>query len=167
MRWETPLMNQIFGDEHPSLKLVMSLDWGNRNLPMTESAAAGASQPVVPSETKWQVTNYVQLKADETYLQQRDKTLHNALTKWKFLVLIDVSCFEVGRQLDEMDEKQIDQVLSSAVSASRSQSLVQALRFAHFVLGFDDALLCANSNRISEQAQIQLSLRARQSRPEP
>jgi hypothetical protein len=54
MRWETPLMNQIFGDEHPSLKLVMSLDWGNRNLPMTESAAAGASQPVVPSETKWQ-----------------------------------------------------------------------------------------------------------------
>ena len=52
-------------------------------------------------------------------------------------------------------------------SASRSQSLVQSLRFAHFVLGFDNALLCANSRRVSGQAQIQLSVRApvKQARP--
>ena len=52
-------------------------------------------------------------------------------------------------------------------SASRSQSLIQGLRFAHFVMGFHGALSCANSRRISGQAQIQLSLKApvRQARP--
>ena len=54
-----------------------------------------------------------------------------------------------------------------AGSASRSQSLIQGLRFAHFVMGFHGALSCANSRRISGQAQIQLSLKApvRQARP--
>ena len=52
-------------------------------------------------------------------------------------------------------------------SASRSQSLVQALRFAHHVLGFDNALACADSKRVSGQAQIQLSIRTpgKQARP--
>ena len=52
-------------------------------------------------------------------------------------------------------------------SASRSQSLLQALRFAHFVMGFDKALECANSRRIAGQSHIQLSLKApvRQARP--
>ena len=52
-------------------------------------------------------------------------------------------------------------------SASRSQSLIQALRFAHYVMGFESALRCANSRRISGQAQIQLSLKdpVRQARP--
>ena len=52
-------------------------------------------------------------------------------------------------------------------SASRSQSLVQALRFAHHVLGFDNALACADSKRVSGQAQIQLPVRTpgKQARP--
>ena len=40
-------------------------------------------------------------------------------------------------------------------------------RLSHYVMGFDNALACANSRRISGQAQIQLSLRSpsRQARP--
>ena len=52
-------------------------------------------------------------------------------------------------------------------AASRSQSPVQALRFAHYVMGFDNALTCASSRRIIGQSQLQLSAKAptRQARP--
>ena len=45
-------------------------------------------------------------------------------------------------------------------AASRSQSLVQALRFAHYVMGFDNALTCASSRRIIGQSQLQLSAKS-------
>ena len=215
--WETPLMSQIFGDAHPMMNLSMPINWGSRELPVTESVAVGPSEPVVPSEKTWQVTKFVRHKTDETYLQQRDKTMHNALSKWKFLILIDPACSDVGKQLMGVHEGQQDFVLSSvmgvkspntvlkranalmqfyrwhavngaatflpfdecdvwqyvvshasaSVSASRSQSLIQASRFSHYVMGFDNALACASSRRISGQAQIQLSLRSpsRQARP--
>jgi hypothetical protein len=54
------------------------------------------------------------------------------------------------------------------VAASRSQSLVQALRFCpHVLVGFEKALECANSRRIVGQSHIQMSLKspARQARP--
>ena len=217
MPWETPLMSQIFGDLHPTMRLSMPLDWGNRGLPVLESATAGPSQPAVPSDSRWQALSYVRHKTDETYLQQRTKTLNNALSKWRFLVLVDVTASEVGRQLDDASEEHVDLVLNSAMgvkspntimkranammlyyrwhavygtapmlpfderdiwtyvmgnagtttSASRSQSLVQALRFAHYVLGFDNALACADSRRVKGQAQIQVSLREpmKQARP--
>ena len=215
--WETPLMEQIFGEQHPTMKLSMPIDWGSSDVPLSEPASAGASEPVVPSETRWQVSSYVKHKSDATYLQQRDKTLHNAIMKWRFIALVDASCSEVGRQLDETDEDQMELVLCSAMgvkspntilkranammlyyrwnainacaaflpfdecdvwkyvlsnskltsSSSRSHSFVQSLRFAHYMLGFDNALACANSKRVTGQAQIQLSLRTpgKQARP--
>ena len=69
------------------------------------------------------------------------------------------------------DEQDVWRYVSSLTgvtgSASRSQSLLQALRFAHYVFGFDNTLTCANSRRICGQAQIQLLLKdpVRQARP--
>ena len=217
MPWETPLMSQVFGNIHPHANLSMPLDWGNMGMPVSESAAAGPSQPAVPSDKRWKALGYVRHKTDETYMQQRAKTLDNALSKWRFIVLLDVTTSEVGRQLVGLAEDQVDLVLNSvmgvkspntimkranammlfyrwhaingtapmlpfdesdiwnyvlsnadaATSASRSQSLVQALRFAHYVMGFDNALACANSRRVMGQAQIQVSLREpmKQARP--
>eukprot|EP00435_Cladocopium_sp_Y103_P054228 s873_g17.t1 len=217
MPWETPLMQQIFGDEVPSANLSMPMDWGSVSRPVLESVAAGVAEPVIPSSSKFQVFSYVKHKSDETYLQQRDRTLHNALVKWRFLIFLDLSRSEVGRQLLETDDDQVDIVLTSVMgvkspntilkranalmlyyrwnavdgsapmlpfsetdiwryvlehpkvsgSASRSQSLLQALRFAHYVMGFDNALTCASSKRILGQAQIQLSGRShtKQARP--
>ena len=44
---------------------------------------------------------------------------------------------------------------------------LKALRFSHYVMGFDNALHCANSRRVVGQAQLQLSSKAptRQARP--
>ena len=217
MPWETPLMWQIFSDSLQVPSLSMPLDWGNRDLPVTELTAGGASEPAVPSGKTWKVSAFVQHKTDETYLEQRDKTMHNAIGKWRFLILVNTACSEVGRQLEETPVEQVDLVLSSVMgvkspntvlkranavmlyyrwhavngttpflpfeecdvwqyvvghslqhaSASRSQSLVQALRFAHYVMGFDNALNCANSKRVMGQSQIQLSERppTRQARP--
>ena len=57
--------------------------------------SSGASEPVL-AESRWQVSTYVKHKTDATYLQQGDQTLNNALLKWKFLVLVDEKCSEVG-----------------------------------------------------------------------
>ena len=156
-------------------------------------------------------------KTDETYLQKKTRTMNNALVKWKFLVMLDPACSEVGRQLQTADDTQIELVLTSVMgvkspntvlkrasamlmyyrwnavygtasmlplsgpdvweyvmqqsmtssSASRSHSLVQALRFAPLVMGFDNAIVCASSRRVIGQSQLQLSEKAptRQARP--
>ena len=208
--WETPLMSQIFGSLGPSMNLSMPLDWGSTGLPSTSPMAVEISEPVIPSECRWACSVYVKHKSDATYLEQREKNLHGAIEKWRFLVMIDPHCSEVGRQLVMEDESEHSVVLSSVMgvkspntvmkranaimmyyrwhavscttpflpfrepdlwryvlaqqseqsSTSRSQSLVQALRFCHYVLGFDCALQCANSRRIVGQSHIQLSLRA-------
>ena len=217
MPWETPLMRQIFGDEYPGARLSMPIDWGSTDLPVSEAAGAGVAAPVIPCERHWKCSQYVQHKTDETFIQQREKTMHGALAKWRFLVCLHPDSSDVGRQITDLDEKQVDEVLISVMgvkspntvlkranalmtyyrwhavncdgamvpfsesdvwryvmgqtgstsSASRSQSFLQSLRFAHFVMGFDNALACANSRRVSGQAQIQLSTKdpVRQARP--
>ena len=52
-------------------------------------------------------------------------------------------------------------------AASRSQSLVQALRFAHYVMGFDNALTCASSRKIIGQSQLQLAAKVPTRRARP
>ena len=217
MPWETPLMRQIFGEEHPGAKLSMPLDWGHAELPLVDSAESGITQPVIPSDCHCKCFQYVRHKTDDTFLQQREKTLTSAIAKWRLLVMLDLSRSEVGRQLGDADDTEVELVLTSVMgvkspntilkranalmmyyrwvsvnssvpmvpfnesdvwhyvmeqngvsrSTSRSQSLLQALRFAHFVMGFDKALECANSRRIAGQSHIQLSLKApvRQARP--
>jgi hypothetical protein len=186
-------------------------------MPVAEAAEAGVAAPVIPSESHWKCAQYVQHKTDETFIQQREKTMHGALAKWRFLVCLHPDSSDVGSQISDADETQVDAVLvsvmgvkspntvlkranalmmyyrwhavngseamvpfdesnvwryvleqtGSASSASRSQSFLQALRFAHFVMGFDDALACANSRRVTGQAQIQLLRKdpVRQARP--
>ena len=214
--WETPLMRQIFGDDRPSLGLSMPLNWGQIPDPFPESSTKLAA-PDVPDPGKWTCARCVKHVSDETYIQQRDKTLKGALAKWRFLVMLDKSASDVGRQLLDADSDTVDSVLTSvmgvkspntvlkranavmlfyrwhavhglqnflpfsetdvwryvmfqttsASSASRSQSLLQALRFCHFVMGFDKALECASSRRVVGQSQIQLAGKApsRQARP--
>ena len=211
------MLRQIFGDERPNMSLSMPLDWGSTDVPTQGSGDARVEQPPIPSQCKWSCAQYVLHKTDETYMQQRDRTMDNALAKWKFLVMIDPAHSEVGRQIVEADDKQAILVLTSVMgvkspntvlkrasammmyyrwnavnannpmlplseadvwryimeqpatgsSASRSHSLVQALRFAHYVMGFDHALECANSRRVVGQSQLQLSMKAptRQARP--
>ena len=217
MPWETPLMRGIFGETGPSVNLSMPLDWGTADLPLSGSAEPCSAEPIIPSQCRWSCAQYVLHKSDETYLQQKDKTMNGALAKWKFLVLTDTRFSEVGRQLVDADDEQIALVLTSVMgvkspntvlkragammmyyrwhavhglenwlpfdesmvwqyvmyqsatcgAASRSQSFVQALRFSHYVMGFDNALHCANSRRVVGQAQLQLSSKAptRQARP--
>lgn len=205
MPWETPLMQQIFGELEPMPQLGMPIDWGDTRLfPSVESidGPAGVSEPMV---CQWQCGKLVEHRVDESYLEQRDRTLRSAIKKWQFLVMLDPKASEVGRQLLEGEEsttiiKSVIGVKSpnTAVkranalmmfyrwhsvnrtdpflpfrepdvwcyvfsqaqqqdAASRSQSLVQALRFAHFVMGFDGALDCANSRRVAGQSQLQLA----------
>lgn len=217
MPWETPLMQQIFGDPFQSSKLGMPIDWGDSAIPQLDATGSGVLQPAIPSETGQRCFQYVRHTTDESYIQQRDKTLKNALDKWRFLVLLEPSGSDVGRQLMFSSEDEIDLVLTSVMgvkspntilkranalllyyrwvmvnghypmvpfteedvwryvqaqtgktgSASRSQSLIQALRFSHYIMGFDGALVCATSRRVSGQAQIQFSLKdpVRQARP--
>ena len=197
MPWETPLMTQIFGDDRqrPSIPLTMPLDWGTSDMPVAGMDSSGVEQPLIPSQCRWSCAQYVVHKTDETYLQQRDRTMNNALAKWKFLVMLDPAHSEVGRQVGTADDDSATQVLTSVMgvkspntvlkrasalmmyyrwnavhgsspmlplseldvwryvmqqssassSASRSHSLVQALGFAHYVMGFDKALICASS----------------------
>ena len=211
--WETPLMTQIFGDPLPNQSLSMPLNWGH----IPEPFAATIDGPEIPSATKWTCSKYVKHVSDETYLQVRDRTMKGALAKWKFLVMLDLECSSVGRQLLDADADTVNDVLISvmgvkspntvlkranammlfyrwqsvhvtseflplketdvwqyvisqsktASSASRSQSLLQALRFSHYVMGFDNALQCADSRRVVGQAHIQLAGKApsRQARP--
>ena len=217
MPWETPLMRGIFGELGPSVSLNMPLDWGTSELPLSDLGASNVTEPLIPSQCRWSCAQYVLHKSDETYLQQKDRTMKGALAKWKFLVLTDCRFSEVGRQLIDADDEQVALVLTSVMgvkspntvlkragamlmyfrwhavhgtgnwlpfdentvwryimhqsatcgAASRSQSFVQALRFGHYVMGFDNALMCANSRRIVGQAQLQLSTKAptRQARP--
>ena len=217
MPWETPLMRQIFEPDRVGPALSMPLDWGSTAMPLAAAAETGVNVPVVPSDLEWTCIKYVQHKSDDTFLQQRDKTLKSALQKWRFMILVDPACSDVGRQIMDMDETEAELVLTSVLgvkspntvqkranalmlyyrwvavngsstflpfdeqdvwryvsslngvsgSASRSQSLLQAMRFSHFVFGFDNALACANSRRICGQAQIQLSLKdpVKQARP--
>ena len=69
----------------------------------------------MPSEKIWKVSAFVRHKTDETYLEQRDKTMHNAISKWHFLVLVNTAHSEVGRQLEETPIEQVDLVLSSVM----------------------------------------------------
>ena len=217
MPWETPLMKQIFGDLGPSVSLSMPLDWGSSDLPSSGVSAGDVEQPLIPSQCRWSCAQYVIHKTDETYLQQKDRTMNSALAKWKFLVLLDPACSEVGRQIEHADDDQAALVLSSVMgvkspntvlkragalmmyyrwnavhgscpmlpfaehdiwcyvmqqsattsSASRSHSLVQSLRFAHYVMGFDGALACASSRRVLGQSQLQMAVKepTRQARP--
>ena len=64
-------------------------------------------------------------KTDETYLQQRTKTLNNALSKWRFLVLVDVTASEVGRQLDDASEEHVDLVLNSAMGVKSPNTIMK------------------------------------------
>ena len=214
--WETPLMKQIFGDDGPSLSLSMPLNWGSIPQPFA-SQSPEIDVPEIPSASRWTCAKYVKHVSDETYMQQRDRTMKGALSKWRFIVMLDLEKSDVGRQLKDADTDTVDNVLVSVMgvkspntvlkranatmmyyrwhavhgkndflpfheddvwryvmfqttaisSASRSQSLLQALRFCHYVMGFDKALECASSRRIAGQAQIQLSARApaRQARP--
>lgn len=65
------------------------------------------------------------MKSDATYLQQRDQTLRNALMKWKFLVLLDAKCSEVGRQLDLSDGSQMELVLGSAMGVKSPNTFLK------------------------------------------
>ena len=196
---------------------MTGLDWGSTDLHSLGSTAHDIEQPMIPSQCRWSCAQSVMHKTDETYLQQQTRTMNNALAKWKFLILLDPSCSEVGRQLETADDTQIELVLTSVMgvkspntvlkrasamlmyyrwnavygtasmlplsepdvwkyvmqqsmtssSASRSHSLVQALGFARFVMGFDNAIVCASSRRVIGQSQLQLSEKAptRQARP--
>ena len=115
MPWETPLMRQIFGEEHPGAKLSMPLDWGHAELPMVDSAESGITQPVIPSDGHWKCFQYVRHKTDDTFLQQREKTLTSAIAKWRFLVMLDLSRSEVGRQLGDADDTEVELVLTSVM----------------------------------------------------
>ena len=55
MPWETPLMDQIFGEQHPTLKLSMPIDWGNSDLPASQFVSTGASEPIVPAKSRCQL----------------------------------------------------------------------------------------------------------------
>ena len=89
MPWETPLMRGIFGELGPSVSLNMPLDWGTSGLPLSDLGASNLTEPLIPSQCWWSCAQYVLHKSDETYLQQKDRTMKGALAKWKFLVLTD------------------------------------------------------------------------------
>lgn len=57
--------------------------------------------------------------------------------------------------------------MSTKSAATKAQSFVQALRFAHHMLGVAGALLCVESRRITGMAELQLAPKAitRQARP--
>ena len=214
MPWETPLMKQIFGDNMARPQLSMPMNWGTADEPLPVSDDVGVSQPLIPSDAN---ARYVQRRSDASFLQQREKILSNGIEKWRFIIAMDSSQSETGKQLAGVDDSEIDVILSSVMGvkspntilkransilmyyrrraahgkfpflpfeeedvwryvlwqklhcgpATRSQGLIQALRFAHFVMGFEGALRCVGSGRIVGQAQIQLSVKTpvRQARP--
>ena len=75
MPWETPLMRQIFSPDQVGPSLTMPLDWGSTAMPLAVAAETGVSVPIVPSDLEWKCIRYVQHKSDDTFLQQREKTL--------------------------------------------------------------------------------------------
>ena len=76
--WETPLMKQIFGDDGPSLSLSMPLNWGSIPQPFA-SQSPEIDVPEIPSASRWTCAKYVKHVSDETYMQQRDRTMKGAL----------------------------------------------------------------------------------------
>ena len=101
-------MRQIFNPDQVGPSLSMPLDWGSTAMPLAAVAETGISVPVVPSELEWKCIRYVQHKSDDTFLQQREKTLKSALQKWRFMTLIDPACSDVGRQIMDMEEPEAD-----------------------------------------------------------
>lgn len=179
------------------------MDWGSTGLLIAEQSGIDVKQPLIPSETKWTCAKYVQHRSDASFLEQRDKTLGNAIEKWRFLITVYPEQSVVGRQLMTVDTAEVDIVLLSVMGVkspntilkyfrwhsahgsssflpldesdiwryvlrqkdnagppTRSQSLVQALRFARYVMGFNGALGCVNSGRIIGQAQLQWASKA-------
>ena len=63
----------------------------------------------------WKCFQYVRHKTDDTFLQQREKTLTSAIAKWRFLVMLDLSRSEVGRQLGDADDTEVELVLTSVM----------------------------------------------------
>ena len=127
MPWETPLMRQIFSEDGQGLgvSLTMPLDWGTSDLLAVGERSSGVGQPPIPSQCRWSCAQYVVHKTDETYLQQRDRTMNNALAKWKFLVLLDPARSEVGRQIGTADHDSATQVLTSVMGVKSPNTVLK------------------------------------------
>ena len=65
---------------------------------------------------------HVRHKTDDMFHQQRDKTLQNALQKWRFLVSHDLECSDVGRQLKAVDESETDFIITSVMGVESRES---------------------------------------------
>ena len=215
MPWETSMMKPIFGDAVVQPSLSMPLDWGSTVIPRASEGDVSASVTKIPPSTVWACAKHVCHATDESYLQQREKTLKTATAKWFFLLRLKPECSEVGSLLTVEDDpglvlrsvigvkspstviKRANSILlfyrwhavngdheflpfnesdvwkyvlqqgADKSSATRSHAFVQALRFCHYVMGFEGALTCANSRRIVGQSHLQLAEKkpTRQARP--
>ena len=125
---------------------------------------------------KWKFLIYLDLNCSETGIQFRDNGYDPVLMESLFGVKSpstiikranSITMFFRWHSRNGLDpflpfsERDVwSYILSQAGNsnaATRSQGLLQALRFAHYVIGMHGALDCANSRRLIGQAQIQLS----------
>ncbi|CAL1131406.1 unnamed protein product [Cladocopium goreaui] len=135
-----------------------------RFLVMLDPQASDVGRQLVgkdEQETELVLTSVMGVKSPNTVLKRANALL--LYYRWNsvngYFPMVPFNEEDIWRYVQEQTGR--------SSSASRSQSLIQGLRFAHFVMGFHGTLSCANSRRISGQAQIQLSLKApvRQARP--
>ena len=71
------------------------------------------------------LARYTQQKSDATFLQQREKIIGNAIEKWRFVISIDSSYSEVGRQLSQADAAEADVVLTSVMGVKPPNTILK------------------------------------------
>ena len=133
MPWETPLMKQIFGDDFPKATIHMPMDWGSTDLPNANSSADDPPKRLIPAGCNWTCSRHIKYCSDENFVEQRQKTMNLALTKWRFLIMLDPALSEAGRAMQGGDEKLILEsiigVKSPGTILKRANSLLMFYRW--------------------------------------
>lgn len=97
-------MRQIFGDPLPAVQLGMPLNWGSTALPRQDVLTSDDVRPQVPKSCNWTCAKHIKYASDANFLAQRSKTMNAALSKWRFILCLDLAQSDVGLQLAGDDD---------------------------------------------------------------
>lgn len=134
MPWETPLMAQIFGDQSSAHAVAMPLNWGTTELKDWQAQTDVTPAPQIPASCKWSCARYIKYTSDESYVVQRSKTMQTAVTKWRFILLLNYEQSDVGTQLagpgnDEAILESVIGVKSPNTVLKRANSILMYYRW--------------------------------------
>ena len=131
--WETGFMSQIFSDDPgPKPNFSMPVSWAS----VPETSVLPRAEPQARAQAVASVSvfaKHIKLTKNDSYWQQRDKTLKSAVDKWNFFLSLDTEASTVGRQIasDPHDADSIVTAVLGTKSPNTALKRINALLSFH------------------------------------